>query len=113
MSRAKYGSNIPQARSDLHAVANMIDTLIHNDGVILRSEGMKLSFEIRRIIEAHMHQYRPDKITRMKIPPPTEAQREQVLHLRRTTSLSQLEIANRVGLNPGRVSEIIHKDRGS
>lgn len=98
---AKYGSNIPLARELLTDLAQRIEDGGHGEW----------SATLRHIIAAHMYQSRPDKVTRVKHNSPTTEQRDRVLSLRAHTDLSQEEIAKRVGLNHGRVSEIIHSDK--
>ena len=94
----KYGSDIPRAREMLGWLATG-----------LRTEGqLEYADAIEMVVAKYMHRAAPDKRTMSKLPSPTRAQIAEVLALRTTTEMSQLEIAVRVGLNPGRVSEIVH-----
>lgn len=97
----KYGSNIPAAREALAELA-----------LEMRERGFDAwSTRINDIISSMMHQTSPDKRTTPQRNAPTQAQREAVLRLRRDTDMSQQAIADAVGLNPGRVSEIIHAEQ--
>lgn len=53
----------------------------------------------------------PNRIAPTKHIRLTDEQRRQIAHLASTTDLSQLEIANIVGTNPGRVSETLRGTR--
>ena len=98
----KYGSNIPQAREELVDLAKEL----YDKGQL------DLSLRISAIVDKYLFRNPPDKVTRAKHNSPTAAQEREVLRLRSGNSdLSQQEIAQRVGLNPGRVSEILHKHR--
>lgn len=95
-----YGSNIPLARDLLEQISKDIS------GAVV--SGDMVAARVRAVIADHMHQTRPDKVTRVRNPAPTRDQCHAVRYLRRITDMSQQDIAEAVGLNIGRVSEILH-----
>ena len=92
-----YGSNVPEAREDIQIIVND-----------LRAQGDHAMADRLEAVLHKMHRRPPVRETRKKIPAPTKSQKDQVRFLARTTDMSQLEIAVAVGLNPGRVSEILN-----
>lgn len=93
-----YGSNVPEAREE-------IQTIVDD----LRAQGLTVFADRLEATLHKLHRRPVVRQTRKKIPAPTKAQKAQVRLLAKTTRMSQLEIANEVGLNPGRVSEILNE----
>ena len=104
----KYGSNIPEARDDLLEIADCLDDMALEIGT---RQLTAMAGRVRAVVYGKMVRTSPDKTTRPRHPPPTPTQKAEVLYLRANTNMSQQEIAQRVGLNSGRVSEIIHEDK--
>lgn len=94
-------SDIEQARRRLRMVAHRLRALRHPE----------LAMEVRSIIYGLM--YRRPAARRMGVRSRriTPAIRAQIIELADTTDMHSSEIAAEVGVNPGRVSEILHGDR--
>lgn len=93
----KYGSDVPRARGELTLIADS-----------LRAKG---DAHHANWLESMMHLLHRKPVVRktpVRNPPPSRAQRIRVLRLARATDLSQQAIAEVVGLNAGRVSEILN-----
>ena len=93
-------SNIIRARRQIETVANELRTPEHKDLA-------------RRLDDALEMMYRRSPVRRMSVrsQPITPEIREEVLELARTTDMHSSEIAARLHINPGRVSEILQGDR--
>lgn len=67
--------------------------------------------ELRNVVAGLMH--RRTAVRRMSINSRrvTPAVRERIIELAESTDLHSAEIAAEVGVNPGRVSEVLHGDR--
>jgi hypothetical protein len=95
--RLEYGSDIPGARIVLEQ--------LHKD---LMRRHLLDEAQQERIALAKMVRATPVRRTPVRNIRVTRKQRAMVLSLARTTDLSQQEIAEQVGLNHGRVSEILN-----
>jgi hypothetical protein len=92
-------SNIPQAR-------NILKELLSNKYL-----AAPFRAELRKALRL-MTRTEIVRQTPHKRHPPTSEQKQKILHLAKTTKLSQAEIARKVGLGSqagGRVSEILHR----
>ena len=105
-----YGSNIPLARAQLYEIARELDDVARlKEEPDETHELSKLASRVRDTVDSLMHRTAPDKVTRSKLAPPNAKKRAEIRRLRQTTSLSQQEIADKVGVNSGRVSEAVHE----
>lgn len=97
-ARPKYGSNIPLARKLLTELSER-----------LTWQGRpEISSEIMGIVNSYMTRTYSGRLAPKRKGPPRADQVKAVLELARTTDLPLEEIGRRVGLNSGRVSEIIN-----
>ena len=94
-------SDIPGARMKLAKIAG------HLDG--LKSKKMSvLAAQIQRIIDLDLYRQSPARRMKNKSRPVTKRVREEILHLANTTHMHEHEIAVAVGVNHGRVSEVLN-----
>ncbi len=91
-------SNITKARTEIMAAA----TRLRLKGEV--GEAVKLE----NVVQGLMHRKSPARRASRHSKSVTGTIRKQVLHLASTTDLHSSEIAARLGINPGRVSEIIN-----
>lgn len=98
MKRPDYGSNIPEARARLSALAEQM----RRDGIGTYAE--KIENEVLPLM-TRRPAVRKAPIKKNPVTPHIIA---EIRRLARTTSLYNDEIAGRVGVNPGRVSEVIN-----
>lgn len=95
MPRPNYGSNIPKARQELMKIA-----------MKLYETDFAAAHAIDDIVERLMTRSSPVKRAPVKNRRLTNWQRSQAIKLLRTTDMHVNEIANAVGTNPGRISEL-------
>lgn len=95
--RPNYGSNIPLAREELLKIA--LD--VESNGDTANADN------IRHIVSRLLKRRRGSRSAPAQHARPTRKQVDEVKKLAKTTSLSQQEIAEKVDLNAGRVSEIL------
>jgi hypothetical protein len=88
---------IPQARLELEVLAEALA-----NGAVSPALAARV---IREKIIPKMVRRSPVRRTPVKNGPLTPSKRATVDHLAATTSMSQMEIAMHVGVNPGRISE--------
>lgn len=97
----KYGSDVPGARDRLENTASRLER-----GVITPEEAAR---EIRVISAEDLHQRPPKRIKdKNPMPPLTKEKRDKAFELYMFTDMTQLEIANELGTNPGRISEALN-----
>jgi hypothetical protein len=78
----------------------------------LRSKKQEnLADQLENIVDNMMYRRKPARRMRSHSQPVTDDIREEVLELARTTKMHSAEIAVKLNLNPGRVSEILQGDR--
>lgn len=95
----KYGSDIPGARVELFKIAEELAALAPQHAT-----------RIRDIIESMMIRKGYKRISDPHCGPITDAVKAQIRQLART-KLSQQQIAVRLGINAGRVSEVLNGRR--
>lgn len=100
-SRHPYGSNVPLARDRLAALADQMRA----DGIASYAE------EIEGAILPLLYRTKAARRGPIKKNPVTPQIMATIRKLAAETDLHADEIAARVGVNPGRVSEIIHGGR--
>ena len=94
-------SNIPVARRELGRIARR-----------LRVGGeSEASGRITDIINQYLHRRSPVRQMPMKSRPVTTRVKQQIIDLADNTELHSSEIAAKLGVNPGRVSEVLQGDR--
>lgn len=93
-------SNIPKARCELGRIARR-----------LRAYGDdEAAGRIGDVIDRYLHRRPPVRQMAARSRPVTRRVKEQIVELAQTTELHSAEIAIQVGVNPGRVSEVLHGD---
>lgn len=93
-------SDVPAARQRLLSLAKE-----------LRQQGEVELVEDLEAIEQMLHRKPAKRTTPVKNRGMTSAQWDEITHLSRVTQMSQSQIAAKVGLNAGRVSEVINGHR--
>lgn len=94
-------SNIVLARKKLMKMAND-----------LREEGeAEYAAEIEDIVDGLMHRRKPVRKAPTHSVPVTDEVKRQIRRLAENPNLHSSEIAAQVGVNPGRVSEVLQGDR--
>lgn len=93
-------SDIPRARKRLRTVAKELRRL----------KEKKLAAELESIIDDDLYRRKPARKMRRKSVPVTASVKAKIIQLAET-DLHSDEIAARVGVNPGRVSEVLQGDR--
>lgn len=97
-------TTIPEVRDRLTAIADAMRKSSDPNMLFL-------SFDVDEAVE-QLWRRRAPRIAPVKMGPPTDHQKNEVRRLAAIIpKLSQLEIGNRVGLNQGRVSEILRGKR--
>ena len=92
-------SDITKARIEISGIANS-----------LRAKGEKAeAARLEAVIADHMHRRPAARRVTAHSNKVTPAIKREVLHLAATTELHSSEIATRLGVNPGRVSEILNE----
>jgi hypothetical protein len=77
-------------------------------------DGMKtkrsreIAAEIQRIVDQELYRQSPARRMKNKSWPVTKAVKDRILHLAETTDMHEHEIAVSVGVNHGRVSEVLN-----
>jgi hypothetical protein len=94
-------SNLPEARRQLGRIARR-----------LRAYGDTVTAgRIMDVIDRYLHRRAPVRRMPIRSRPITRLVKEQIIELARNTDMHTADIAARVGVNPGRVSEVLHGDR--
>lgn len=93
-------SNIPEARRRLRAVARQLR----------RAKDKKLAAEVHDALQL-LYRRRAARRMHVKSQAVTPYIKSKVIELAESTDLHSAEIAAEVGINPGRVSEILQGDR--
>lgn len=89
--------DIPAARAELLAIADQLDAI-----------GVPVADDVRRIVREKLFRSAPVRKMRARSNSVTPSVRAQIIHLAETTELHTAEIAAEVGVNPGRVSEVLN-----
>lgn len=93
-------SNIPEARKELSRIARR-----------LRLDGeAELASRIGDVIDQYLHRRRPVRQMPIRSRSVTPRLKQQIIALAENTEMHSAEIAVRLGVNPGRVSEVLHGD---
>ena len=92
-------SNIPKARRELVRIARR-----------LRAYG-EAAGRIVHVIDQYLHRRSAARHMPIRSRSVTRSVREQIVDLAENTDMHSAEIAAKVGVNPGRVSEVLHGDR--
>ncbi len=94
-------SNIPKARRELVRIARR-----------LRAYGEdEAAGRIVHVIDQYLHRRSAARHMPIRSRSVTRSVREQIVDLAENTDMHSAEIAAKVGVNPGRVSEVLHGDR--
>lgn len=94
-------SDIPKARKKLMKIAANLRSLKFN----------KIATEIDDIVSKDLFRRRAVRRMPRKSNPVTSDIKKEIIDLVDTTDLHNSEIASKVGVNPGRVSEVLHGDK--
>jgi hypothetical protein len=96
-------SNIPEARCQLSQMADQIEAG--------KSTPKDLASDIRKLIHEKLIRRSPARRMGQKSSPVTSEVKNKIIELAENTELHSAEIAAEVGVNPGRVSEILQGDK--
>ncbi len=91
-------SDIPKARLELHRIAHRLRTHGEDDAAL----------RIAEVIDQYLHRRPPVRQMPIRSRPVTRQVKERIIELAINTELHAAEIAAEVGVNPGRVSEVLH-----
>jgi streptomycin 6-kinase len=94
-------SNIPKARRELGRIARRLRAYGEDDA----------AGRIGDVVERYLHRRPPVRQMPIRSRPLTRRVKEKIIELAENTELHSAEIAAEVGVNPGRVSEVLHGDR--
>ena len=94
-------SDIHKARQELVDLANELENNGDEDS----------ANDIRNIVQNHMFRRSPARRAPVRSRPITERVKQRIIDMAETTDLHSAEIAVRLNINPGRVSEVLQGDR--